>query len=321
MGLPLISVIIPVFNREKCIEKCLESIIRQTYTNIEIVVVNDGSTDNSLNICKRFSSEDSRMLLIDKTNNGVSSARNAGLDVSKGDFIAFVDSDDWVEQDFIEILYKTLICNNVDISQCGYFFHKNNVISLPPVLQNSVLDKNQSLILLFEDYLVRNFLWNKLYKRSLFQNIRFPEGKNYEDVNVMYKLFDQCERIAYVNAPKYHYIFSSNSLMNNNDDLLSTGRDIFDSFLNQYKYARKNGLWPKGEGILAKRLISFISRIIRNDPNFNKYVRYFCDMLKYEVTCWGVFKFFPYQAFRRYIVLNHFSLFVRISKFNNKRSC
>lgn len=314
MSFPLISIIVTVYNNEKCLVKCLDSVINQTYTNIEIIIINDGSTDESLKICEEYSQRDQRIILVSQINKGVSEARNAGLEKVNGSYITFVDSDDWVEPDFIETLYNTLKVNDVDLSQCGFFIHKDDCYTVSGSQKKSVLDHNQSLMLLFGDRLVQNFLWNKLFKRSLFDNIRFPVGRYYEDIFVMYQIFDKCSKIAYTEDPKYHYVFHMYSITNDLVDLKSRMKDLFDSKLAQYKFARYSGLWRKGEAKIAKNCISIISRIIRLDPNGREYIQLFIEYLNNEVSYLGLIRYSPYLALRRYIVLNHFNFFVKITQ-------
>lgn len=318
MNYPLVTIIVPVYNKEHCFGKCLESITGQTYLNIEIIVINDGSTDGSLNICKKYSHDDPRFVIIDQPNKGLSSARNAGLDIARGEFLAFVDSDDWVEPDFIESLYKTLINNNADLSQCGYLWHKRDKIIVSKSPKEYILDRKSALNLLFDDNIVKNFVWNKFYKRSLFEEIRFPIGRIYEDIFVMYKIFDRCKTIAFVNSPKYHYIFYDNSLMNNNN-LELTGVDFFEPLLAQFKFAKEAGLWRKGEARIVKYIINYLSKVIRLSPNGEYIIGHLCLLLKSEFSYKGLIKLSPLQAFRRYMVLNHFNLFAKVSKLSHKK--
>ena len=179
MNNELISIIVPCYNVEKYVEKCINSLINQTYSNIEIILVNDGSTDNTLNILKKIKNKDDRIVLIDQPNTGLSGARNTGLKKSKGKIVSFVDSDDFVDKYFIEKLYVNMITNSADISSCDYvFINENNNI-----WNNSKRkkEKNYSNFDALKDMfsgkqLLEVMTWNKLYKKSLFvdNNIEFP---------------------------------------------------------------------------------------------------------------------------------------------------
>lgn len=212
----LISVIVPVYNVEKYIRQCLDSIINQTYKNLEIILVDDGSTDNSGQICDEYAVKDNRIKVIHKENGGQSSARNTGLDVctSGGDFVAFVDSDDWLESDMYETLYRDMRRTKADIVVCGYYVEylkytaiKNNeenfFDSNEIVLENCFYNKN-----------FQNAVWCKLYNRNIFNKIRFPEGRIYEDMLILLEILEQSSSVLITDKILYHYRQQNNSTMN-----------------------------------------------------------------------------------------------------------
>ncbi len=212
----LISIIVPVYNVEQYISKCIDSIINQTYKNIEIILVDDGSSDRSGCICDEYKEKDNRIIVIHKENGGMSDARNVGLKVASGKYIGFVDSDDYIEYDMFEKLYNNIIQYNANISMCsfihefpsgekkeGKIFDKQITILTPmEALKNLIVEKNLS-----------NHLWNKLYERKLFEDIIFPFGKKMEDVSTLYKLFEKANTLVYDNSIEYHYIQRGNSIM------------------------------------------------------------------------------------------------------------
>lgn len=213
----LISVIVPVYNIEnKLLDKCINSIINQTYKNLEIIIVDDGSKQECADECDRLVGLDPRIVLIHQANKGLSGARNAGLDIVKGDYIGFVDSDDYVEPEMYEWLLKSLLNNNCEISVCGTrliykdgsFKNRNNYIS------DMVFSKEEAYRELLIDKEMTTSSWNKLYKKELFRNIRFPEGKTFEDRYIMHELFYQCERISCLSKLLYNYYQRDNSIMN-----------------------------------------------------------------------------------------------------------
>ena len=215
-----ISIIIPVYNVEKYLKECLESIINQSYNNIEIIIINDGSTDNSKDICKEFSKFDKRIIYIEETNHGVSHARNIGLEKATGNYIAFVDSDDWVNEKMIEILYKNAIKYNSDIIACDYFICKDNSqIEHSLGIQNEVItNKEQMYNKLFSTKYYGGYLWNKLIKREcIFKDnkvqIKFNEDiKIEEDTLFIANILRNVKKIVYLPSEKlYYYRIRNNS--------------------------------------------------------------------------------------------------------------
>ena len=189
----LISIVIPVYNVEKYIKECIESVINQTYKNLEIILVNDGSTDLSRTICEEYEKKDNRIKIIDKENGGLADARNKGLEYINGELVTFIDSDDYIKEDMIETLLNNLIKENADVSICGYYlaYNKKNDYKLEENVNS------------FKYYDVS--AWAKLYKTELFKNIKFPKGKISEDWYIMYKIFDKANSIVYDSSPKYYY--------------------------------------------------------------------------------------------------------------------
>ena len=191
----LISVIINVYNREKFIGKCIESVINQTYKNLEILIINDGSTDNTLKICESY--KDERIRIITTENLGLSLSRNVGIDNAKGEYLYFIDSDDFVENDVIEYLYNLCKKYNAKFSTCipltvfDYNFTVNNKNERIDVLTSYEMLKK---VLILED--MSGTTWNKLLKKDLFSNIRF-EDRIINDVVVTYKLVIEAEKIIY----------------------------------------------------------------------------------------------------------------------------
>lgn len=170
----LISVIIPIFNLEHYIEKCIDSVLKQTYTNLEILLIDDGSTDNSLEICNKFKENDRRIKILTQNNKGVSSARNKGLDNAHGEYILFVDGDDYIEKNMIEKLYLNI--KEYDISICNFYeVNKNLKIENSMHNTNNVIDSEEFFTNIFENDGVRGYLWNKLIRKTIIKNIRIDE--------------------------------------------------------------------------------------------------------------------------------------------------
>ena len=216
-----ITVIVPVYNVEDYLDKCLDSVIKQTYKNIEIIVVNDGSTDNSGEICQEYAQKDNRIIYVEQENGGLSDARNAGLERMTGSYVTFVDSDDWIEQDYVEVLYNKLTEYQADVSvgnyysynedEGMYYFHINGDSYYEKVFDNVSIFEN-----LYESQEMKSFAlisaWGKLYKASLFDYIRFDKGKLGEDGYMNQKLYLLVQKVIYINQGLYAYRQRSGSI-------------------------------------------------------------------------------------------------------------
>lgn len=211
----LISVIVPVYNVEKYLSQCINSILNQTIKNLEIILVDDGSLDNSGKICDEFSEKDNRIIVIHKENNGLSSARNAGLKVAKGNYIGFVDSDDWLDENMYEILLELIKDHSSDISCCNFFRTADSEEKIPPITNESIQSFNniEGLNNFYTDLYTQTVVaWNKLYSRELFDDVTYPVGKIHEDEGTTYKLFYKAKKITYTNRPLYYYRTTPNSI-------------------------------------------------------------------------------------------------------------
>ena len=212
---PLISVIVPVYNVEKYLRKCVDSVLSQTYTNLEIILVDDGSTDNSGKICDEYALKDPRIIVIHKQNGGLSSARNCGMKKAIGRFYAFVDSDDWIENIFIETLYNTLCKFKTQIACVGYYNVKEGKMIAKQIAANpSIISSQQALQQSFGK--LGFFAWNKLFAVSLFNQITFPNGQLFEDMATIYKVFLQTDKVAISNLSLYYYNQSNMSSITKN---------------------------------------------------------------------------------------------------------
>ncbi len=209
----LISVIVPVYNVENYLKKCLNSLLNQNYSNYEIIVVDDGSTDYSGKICDDFANKYSIITVVHKKNGGLSSARNKGLEIAKGSLISFVDSDDYVSNNFLSELYKNMMLYKSNISICSmYYCFKNKNIKRISSNSLSLMDFEQAFIEMNRGNYFDMAVWNKLFKKNLFDNIKFPVGKKSEDYYVMYLLFEKAQIISYVPKHLYYYVQRENSI-------------------------------------------------------------------------------------------------------------
>ena len=211
----LISVIVPVYNTEKYIEKCVMSILNQTYKNLEIILIDDGSTDNSPQICDSLAEKDNRITVIHQPNGGVSSARNIGLDNTHGDYITFVDSDDYIEPNMIEFLSENI--GDTNIAMCGYTSVDENGTLSPQenvTVTDGIISTDTFWNYFYTDtriYYVT--LWAKLYKSHLWNNVRFPLNTLHEDEFAVHQIISQCSKIAVSKKPLYFYLQREGSIM------------------------------------------------------------------------------------------------------------
>lgn len=209
----LISVIVPVYNVEKYITECLQSITNQTYKNIEIILIDDGSTDNSGKICDEYARIDKRIKVVHKLNEGLSSARNVGLEEAKGNYIQFIDSDDYIETDTIEIMYKVACKYHADIVSYSHYILNNGNKICDYTGEIRQVGKIEAIKEIMLDHKVRNYSWEKLWKRELFKEIQFPVGKKFEDLLTTPLLFEKAKKIVIYDIPKYYYRQRADSIM------------------------------------------------------------------------------------------------------------
>ncbi len=210
---PLVSIIVPIYNVEKRLKICLDSILSQTYKNIEIILVDDGSTDSCGSICDEYAKKDTRIKVIHRENGGLSRARNSGIDAAVGEYLAFIDSDDYVAEDYIEFMLKNLLDTGADISTCGALFvHPSGKLERQWADDSLyVIDNKEALrrMCYNEGFFVT--AWDKLYKKELFDSVRYNEGKVFEDTGTTYKVVDKAEKIVFCCIPKYYYIISEDN--------------------------------------------------------------------------------------------------------------
>lgn len=259
----LVSVIIPVYNTVQFLTEALDSVVSQKYKNLEIIIIDDGSTDGSAAICDEYAKRDRRIVVIHQKNKGLSAARNIGLEIMTGEAVAFLDSDDAYHTDYIEIMTDIMCQKTTDVVICGYAKQKTEgrmdyALSgkMGPSIKQGSYDRKQILQALAEGK-VNHGLWNKLYKSELWKTIRFPEGHVYEEINTTYRILNLSESVYVVNRPMYLYrnrpgsITNTDSLTNIQDRLL--GRLKFSEFIEsnipsiftheELKHWRQQHLW------------------------------------------------------------------------------
>lgn len=216
MNNQLISIIVPVYNVKKYLEKCINSILNQTYKNLEIILIDDGSTDGSSEICDKLKEKDKRILVIHKKNAGVSSARNEGLKIATGDYIGFVDSDDFIEEDMYLKMIDRIKKDNTKMSICNAYLEDENGVQTKNFKSDSpnIIDSHELMNRIMEDYVFQGYMWNKLYARDLIYNdkndyLKFDTNiSNLEDRLFNLELIDKNKKfnVSFLNEKLYHYI-------------------------------------------------------------------------------------------------------------------
>ena len=235
--MPKVSVIVPIYNVEKYLEKCINSLLSQTLEDIQIILVNDGSKDNSGNIAREYEKNNKdRVIYVEKENGGLSDARNYGLKYATGDFVAFLDSDDYIEKNAYEEMNNKAIEENADYVECDFIWEFPNKIRV----DKQYPYKNKKEMLSF----VRVVAWNKLIKRQLItdNNLEFPKGLRYEDVEFTYKLIPFVNKFAYVDKPFIHYVQREGSIANVQNERTA---EIFTVLDNVIEFYKKNNIYEE----------------------------------------------------------------------------
>ncbi|WP_307993505.1 glycosyltransferase [uncultured Intestinibacter sp.] len=250
-----ISVIVPIYKVEDYLHRCVDSIINQTYTNLEIILVDDGSPDNCPMICDEYAEKDNRIKVIHKKNGGLSDARNAGLDIATGEYIGFVDSDDYISLSFYERLMNIMIVTESDIVECGVkkFKDSNEICDVKYENLNfstfSTLEAMQNLI---TNHILSTTVWNKIYKREIIDKLRFKVGKTNEDDFYTYLAFDNASKITKLNEELYYYLQREDSIMGKRYKL--NRLDEIEAKYERLKYIEEN---YKNLILLAKKDVMF----------------------------------------------------------------
>ena len=289
---PKISIIVPVYKVEPYIHKCVDSILGQTFTDFELILVDDGSPDNCGKICDEYAQKDSRIKVIHKENGGLSDARNAGIDIAKGEYIGFVDSDDWIEPDMYKLLYEMCIENNCEIASCTSTIHYKNKTVTNGTHPLIIHDKNQAMRAMLEGELYDEVVWTKLIKRSLLKEIRFTVGIVYEDTAFTYKVIHESQRVCCIGAPKYNYIKRDDSVMDRAiKNVKIDGVLIYDDM---YKFMYENyrelcnlvALKLANSAMVVLNLMSFNQNFIKYKEEYYKVTsilnRYFDKTIKLQ---------------------------------------
>lgn len=288
-GAGMISVIVPVYNAEKYLPQCIDSILAQTYTDFELIIVDDGSTDRSGQICDEYKDKDSRVYVVHQENRGVSAARNAGIDMAKGEYIAFVDSDDFIHNQMLELLFFALTKYSVDISVCT----SNSIKDRKSCSEKHYAQFNSER-LTAEELLVRhewdyNYAWGKLYSKKLFSEIRYPEGKIFEDTLTTYKLLFKSKNteIIWIDLPLYFYFYNEEGI--SHSFWMPRELEVFEGIRAQMDFYKLKGYekaFEKEERLYVNHFAYQICRIRENKSDYKnnkKYIRWLRKKMMYLI--------------------------------------
>lgn len=262
-----ISIIVPVYNTSAYLEKCIDSLLDQTYRNLEIILVNDGSTDNSEELCQKYAQIDSRIIVLSQEHIGVSAARNLGLSYAKGDYIGFVDSDDYCDICMFSEMINEAEKHNVDIVLIGFYYVKDTILEEHEYFPNNQLIDIETVRHRIITDQIGSQPCFKLFKKELWDNVTFPEGRIYEDVATVYKCFYKTNKsCAYLCKPLYYYVLRNNSLSFKKS--AAQGYGLYLSFKDRYAFSCANNL-PEKELCLIKACM-FAQGVVNNSYTLYK---------------------------------------------------
>lgn len=212
---PLVSVIVPIYNVESYLNRCVDSLVNQTYHNLEIILVDDGSPDNCSQMCDDWTKKDSRIKVIHKENGGLSDARNAGMDLATGDVISFIDSDDWIDLKAFESILNSMKKDGSDIVSCGvkWVNEDGKLLRTDSVKEHELLNPHDAMRELLHDGKLKQHVWNKLYRRNMMENIPFEKGKYHEDVFWSYQVIGKAKSVSVIPDSYYNYVQRADSIM------------------------------------------------------------------------------------------------------------
>lgn len=246
----LLSVIVPCYNGEKYIKKCLNSIIKQTFSNLEIIIIDDGSTDNTFSICKNIAQQDARIQIFHQDNKGLPATRKIGVNISKGAYVTFVDADDWIHPQMYEIMMQGIIQENADIAQCGVcnaFMQPDKHILLKHKYCDKISNKYQvynkkdGTLKILDDKEWHSYMWNKIYKKDILKNINFPIGRFLdEDLSVMHQIFHQANSSIYFSSEFYYYLQGSVTQIKDNKNKAKKILDRCEARWERYMFTKEH---------------------------------------------------------------------------------
>lgn len=314
-----ISIIVPVYKVEDYVERCIKCIQAQTYTNWEAIFVEDGSPDNSGAICDTYALEDDRIKVVHKQNAGVAAARNTGLANATGEYIAFIDSDDYAHPRYLEVLMRLLVENDAELAICGYELSMGSEIGDgKPLGELELLNSSQAVAKIIEN---QQFCspWSKLYKRSLFENITYPEGAIYEDLGTAFEIFQAADKIVYQNIPLYYYFQVSESITRS--DFHYGKLDEAKALKHQYEFVKKH--FPELEETAKYKYLynvyGHILCLVKMEDAFGKQkYKEFCEVLQQNMQFFKGYKPLDGKQKFRCFLIQHPELYRAFYKITKK---
>lgn len=312
-----LSVIVPVYNVEEYLEKCLNSILSQSFTDYELILVNDGSTDASKKICLNFANLDSRIVYLEKENGGLSSARNMGLTYAKGEYISFIDSDDWIEPEMFLGMISDLTLNDADIVICGHYVRSMEGLIIEKenkFFETKIYNGIKAAELVVMDNEIQSFAWNKIYKKKLFNGIKFPVGRLYEDIAVAHEILFNARKVILSEKFYYNYLRREGSICLDPNKANKRIKDLYWVFKERYLFVKKkkelNEIFHNYEKIFFLRALNFLHFLIKNEnTNSDEYRTEMdflktMDILKNPIINWKVkFEYLLFSNFRNLYIL------------------
>lgn len=283
-----VSIIIPVYNVEKYLAECLDSVINQTYSNLQIIVIDDGSTDSSGQICDEYASKDNRITVIHQVNAGAANAKNTGLDNVKGDYVTFVDSDDWVELNWIETMVNAMEKYDVDVVECRFDKVYVNTSELRGNYKDGEILSTFEYFKQYNENWLSAIFWNKLFKASLTKDIRFrKERRCIDDEFYTYKVVSNAEKMARVSDVLYHYRQRKSSAVNNEKHALQITDDSLEVLIERYKWITNYDKDLKKMQLKhdADRLCFYLNNLVFNTQLIKKHKRIARYYFRQCLTC------------------------------------
>ena len=322
-SLPLISVIVPVYNVQAYLERCVRSLFEQTYSNLEILLIDDGSTDGSLECCRRLEQCDNRIRVYSQANKGIGAVRNQGLLLARGEYIGFVDSDDWIEPDMYESLWKLMQLEKADVACCSHYREETGRTQIVGnVVQQFTFTREEAFEALRQGRFVLNFVWDKLFRREILSGIVFPEERRFEDLVVSPRWLYNVRKVVYLSEPKYHYSVRNGSLTNGLDEFDMKWRyEMVQALVEQRDFCVQKGLWRKASKKLFRSCVHLLNRLLflPSAPVYKEMHDYCMAVIKEHdsvkglgfgywmkrfllVSCWGIYSriYYLYKV-RRYM--------------------
>lgn len=270
-----ISIIVPIYNVEAELPRCMNSILRQTYTELQVILIDDGSTDGCGALCDAWAAEDARVQVVHQAHEGVAQARNVGVQTADGAYIMFVDSDDYVEPDAAQKLFDALTKHSADVSACNFRYDADAVtegkerFADPMLIPDAVLTGTDILLdkIIHADATGWEVLWGKLYRADVIKNIRFPAGKINEDSFVIHQIFLQCERVACISDALYHYVIRPGSIMRSAFYLQRL--DGAEAFLRRAEDYLRLGFAKNAVAVTLERSVYTLNQIYASPQHWN----------------------------------------------------